>query len=48
MDMGDTGQMMAEVEIWQDRIAAVEPGQPVELVAAALPRPLRGRWTASA
>jgi HlyD family secretion protein len=43
MDMGDTGQMMAEVEIWQDRIAAVEAGQPVELIALALPRPLRGR-----
>ncbi len=43
MDMGDTGQMMAEVEIWQDRIAAVEPGQPAELIALALPRPLRGR-----
>lgn len=42
MEMGDTGQMMAEVEIWQDRIAAVEPGQPVELVAGALGRPLRG------
>jgi HlyD family secretion protein len=42
MDMGDTRRMMAEVEIWQDRIAAVEPGQPVELIALALPRPLRG------
>jgi hypothetical protein len=26
MDMGDTGQMMAEVEVWQDRISAVEGG----------------------
>ena len=43
MDMGDTRRMMAEVEIWQDRIAAVEPGQPVELIALALPRPLRGK-----
>lgn len=43
MDMGDTSQMMAEVEIWQDRIAAVAAGQPVELIALALPRPLRGR-----
>ena len=43
MEMGDTGQMMAEVEIWQDRIAAVEPGQPVELIANALSRPLRGQ-----
>jgi HlyD family secretion protein len=43
MDMGDTSQMMAEVEIWQDRIAAVAAAQPVELIALALPRPLRGR-----
>jgi HlyD family secretion protein len=46
MDMGDTSQMMAEVEIWQDRIAAVAEGQPVELIAQALPRPLRG-WVES-
>lgn len=37
-----TGQMMAEVEIWQDRIADVAPGQPVEIVADALGRSLRG------
>jgi HlyD family secretion protein len=43
MDMGDTGQMMAEVEVWQDRIGAVRPGQPVELVAAALGTTLQGR-----
>jgi HlyD family secretion protein len=42
MEMGDTGQMMAEVEIWQDRIAAITPGQPVEIVADALQRSLRG------
>lgn len=42
MDMGDTSQMMAEVEIWQDRIASVAPGQPVEIVADALGRSLRG------
>jgi HlyD family secretion protein len=42
MEMGDTGQMMAEVEVWQDRIAAVSPGQPVEIVADALGRALRG------
>ena len=29
--LGDTDQMMAEVEIWQDRISAVMVGQPVEL-----------------
>lgn len=42
MEMGDTSQMMAEVEIYQDRIASVRPGQPVELVADALDRTLRG------
>src|SRR6056297_2493398 len=31
MEMGDTTQMMAEVETWQDRIADVAPGQPVEI-----------------
>lgn len=43
MDMGDTGQMMAEVEVWQDRISAVRLGQPVELVAASLGATLQGR-----
>ncbi|MFN4130542.1 MAG: HlyD family secretion protein, partial [Paracoccaceae bacterium] len=42
MEMGDIAVMMAEVEIWQDRIAAVVVGQPVELVAPALGRSLRG------
>lgn len=42
MDMGDTSQMMAEVEVWQDRIASVKPGQPVELAAVALGQTLRG------
>lgn len=42
MRMGDTARMMAEVEIWQDRVAAISPGQPVELVATALGRSLRG------
>ena len=42
MEMGATGQMMAEVEIWQDRIAQVAPGQPVEIVADALGRSLSG------
>lgn len=42
MDMGDTTQMMAEVEIWQDRIASVAPGQPVELAAVALGQTLHG------
>lgn len=43
MEMGDIGQMMAEVEIWQDRIAVISPGQPVEIVADALGRSLQGR-----
>src|SRR5690606_10205117 len=36
MEMGDIGQMTAEMEVYQDRIAAVQPGQPVELVANAI------------
>lgn len=43
MEIGDTSHMMAEVEIWQDRIAAVSPGQPVEISADALGRSLYGR-----
>lgn len=43
MQMGDTGKMMAEVEIWQDRIANVAIGQPVELVSSALGKTLQGR-----
>ena len=42
MEMGDTSQMMAEVEIYQDRIGSVKLGQPVELAAAALGQTLRG------
>jgi HlyD family secretion protein len=43
MLMGDTGRMMAEVEVWQDRIGRVAPGQPVELVSPVLGQPLQGR-----
>ena len=43
MDMGDTQHMMAEAEVWQDRIGAVRPGQPVELVSAALGATLQGK-----
>lgn len=43
MLMGDIGRMMAEVEIWQDRIARVLPGQPVELVSPVLGRTLQGK-----
>lgn len=42
MQMGDTGLMMAEVEVWQDRIAKVAEGQPVELVSSALGKTLQG------
>ncbi len=43
MEMGNTDQMMAEVEIYQDRIIQVKPGQPVELVATALGQTFQGR-----
>lgn len=43
MEMGDTDRMTARVEIWQDRIAAVHVGQPVELVTPALAQTLQGR-----
>lgn len=43
MEMGDTSHMMAEAEIYQDRILMVAEGQPVELAAAALHKILQGR-----
>lgn len=43
MEMGATDQMMAEVEIYQDRIVQVQVGQPVELVSTALGRTFQGR-----
>ncbi|MDP3196907.1 HlyD family efflux transporter periplasmic adaptor subunit [Tabrizicola sp.] len=43
MLMGDIGRMMADVEIWQDRIARVRPGQSVELVSPVLGRTLQGK-----
>lgn len=43
MLIGDTSVMMAEAEIWQDRISQVTVGQPVELAAAALGRTFHGR-----
>jgi len=43
MEMGDTSHMMAEAEIYQDRISLVAIGQPVELAAAALGKTLQGR-----
>ena len=42
MDMGDTTRMMAEAEIYQDRVAAIAEGQPVELAAAAIGQTLQG------
>lgn len=42
MEMGYTDAMMAEVEVWQDRVASVVPGQPVELAAPALEQGVRG------
>ena len=43
MLIGDTSAMMAEAEIWQDRISQVAVGQPVELAATALDRTFQGR-----
>lgn len=43
MLIGDTSAMMAEVEIWQDRISQVALGQPVELAAIALGKTFHGR-----
>lgn len=43
MEMGDISDMMAEAEIWQDRISQVKPGQPVDLAASALGLTLQGR-----
>jgi len=43
MEVGDTDKMMAEVEVYQDRIVSVAVGQPVELVAVAIGQTLQGR-----
>lgn len=43
MQIGDIDHMMAEVEVYQDRIANVATGQPVELAAVALGQTLQGR-----
>lgn len=43
MDMGNTKKMMAEAEIYQDRIALITPGQPVELASMALGVTLQGK-----
>lgn len=46
LEMGDTSVMMAEVEIWQDRIVQVAVGQPVELASTALGRTFQGKVSA--
>lgn len=43
MEMGHIDQMMAEVEIYQDRIVQVQKGQPVELVSTALGQTFQGQ-----
>lgn len=43
LEMGNTDQMMAEVEIYQDRIVQVQKGQPVELVSTALGQTFQGQ-----
>lgn len=43
MEIGDISQMLAEAEIYQDRVSLVAKGQPVELAAAALGKTLQGR-----
>ena len=43
MQIGDIDHMMAEVEVYQDRIANVAVGQPVELAAVAIGQTLQGR-----
>ncbi len=43
MEIGNTDAMMAEVEIYQDRISQVAVGQPVELVATALGQTYQGK-----
>ncbi|MGO4915907.1 HlyD family efflux transporter periplasmic adaptor subunit [Pseudogemmobacter sp. W21_MBD1_M6] len=43
MELGDISRMMAEVEVYQDRIARVEVGQPVELAAIAIGQTLQGQ-----
>ncbi len=42
MEIGDTSQMMAEVEIHQDRISSISLGQPVEIVSEAIGQTLIG------
>ena len=43
MEIGDISQMLAEAEVYQDRVSLVAKGQPVELAAVALGKTLQGR-----
>ncbi len=45
MTFGNIDEMMAEVEVYQTLIGAVAIGDPVTIVADALPRPLHGKVT---
>ena len=45
MTFGNIDEMMAEIEIYQTLIGAVAIGDPVTIVADALPRPLHGKVT---
>ena len=45
MTLGDIDQMTAELEIYQTQIGRVSVGDPVEIVAEALGRPLEGKVT---
>ncbi len=45
MTFGNIDEMMAEIEIYQTLIGAVAVGDPVTVVADALPRPLHGKVT---
>lgn len=42
LNLGDIDRMMVEVEVYETEIGSIEPGQPVEITAAALPRALSG------
>lgn len=45
MNLGNLEQMTAEVEVYQTQIGRVALGNPVEVMAEALPQPLKGRVT---
>ncbi|WP_166802141.1 HlyD family efflux transporter periplasmic adaptor subunit [Microvirga pakistanensis] len=45
MNLGNLEQMTVEVEVYQTQIGRVALGNPVEVMAEALPQPLKGRVT---